>query len=100
MKKVLVIEDNTAVRENIAEILELSSYNVITADDGMQGIKQALLCQPDIVICDIAMPEMDGLGVLHMLRRNPDLKNTPFIFLTAKVERSDYRNAMEQGADD
>jgi CRP/FNR family transcriptional regulator, cyclic AMP receptor protein len=100
MKKVLVIEDNTAVRENIAEILELSSYNVITAEDGMQGIKQALLCKPDIVICDIAMPEMDGIGVLHMLRRNPDLKYTPFIFLTAKAERSDFRNAMEQGADD
>lgn len=100
MKKILVIEDNTAVRENIAEILELSSYNVITAEDGMQGIKQVLLTKPDLVLCDIAMPEMDGYGVLHMLRRNPDVKHTPFIFLTAKTERSDFRAAMEQGADD
>lgn len=100
MKKILVIEDNTAVRENIAEILELSSYNVITAEDGMMGIKQVLLTKPDLILCDIAMPEMDGYGVLHMLRRNPDVKHTPFIFLTAKTERSDFRAAMEQGADD
>lgn len=100
MKKILVIEDNAAVRENIAEILELSSYNVITAEDGMQGIKQVLLTKPDLILCDIAMPEMDGYGVLHMLRRNPDVKHTPFIFLTAKTERGDFRAAMEQGADD
>ncbi|MCU7551563.1 response regulator [Chitinophagaceae bacterium LB-8] len=100
MKKILVIEDNAAVRENIAEILELSSYNVTTAEDGMQGIKQILLSKPDLILCDIAMPEMDGYGVLHMLRRNPEVKHTPLIFLTAKTERSDFRAAMEQGADD
>ncbi len=100
MKKILLIEDNDQLRENTAEILELSNYTVYTAADGREGVELALKQQPDLIICDIMMPRLDGFGVLHMLRRNPHIRNTPFIFLTAKTERSDFRKGMESGADD
>ncbi|MBE7172921.1 MAG: response regulator [Williamsia sp.] len=100
MKKILLIEDNDQLRENTAEILELSNYKVYTAPDGKQGVEQAIKQQPDLVICDIMMPVLDGYGVLHMLRKNASLQNTPFIFLTAKSERADFRKGMESGADD
>src|SRR5687767_7528217 len=100
MKKVLVIEDNNDIRENTAEILELSNYLVATASNGKEGVEQARLHRPDIILCDIMMPELDGYGVLHMIQKNPDLQQTPFIFLTAKTEQSEMRKGMSLGADD
>lgn len=100
MIHILVIEDNTEVRENTAEILELANYKVTTAEDGKQGVEKALADKPDLIVCDVMMPVLDGYGVLHLLNKNPLLKGIPFIFLTAKAERSDFRKGMELGADD
>ena len=99
-KTILVIEDNSEIRENTAEILELSGFNVLTAENGRRGVDIAMKEKPSIVICDIMMPELDGYGVLHLLRKHPDTESIPFIFLTAKTERSDFRKGMEMGADD
>jgi CRP-like cAMP-binding protein len=100
MKSVLVIEDNTDIRENTAEILDLAGYKTFTAENGKKGVELALKEKPDLIVCDIMMPELDGYGVLHLLRKNAETLNTPFIFLTAKVERTDFRKGMEMGADD
>lgn len=100
MKKILLIEDNDDVRDNTAEILELSNYKVIVAENGMTGVQKALEHLPDLIICDIMMPVLDGYGVLHAVHKNSTIKNTPFIFLTAKTERGDFRKGMELGADD
>lgn len=100
MKRILLIEDNTEVRENIAEILELSGYQVLTAENGKVGVKLATSENPDLIICDIMMPEIDGYGVLHALSKNETASTIPFIFLTAKADRADLRKGMEMGADD
>jgi CRP-like cAMP-binding protein len=100
MKKILLIEDNPEMRENTAEILELAKYNVLTAKNGKEGVKLAGNEKPDLIICDIMMPELDGYGVLHMLVKDPATASIPFIFLTAKAEKSDYRKGMGMGADD
>lgn len=98
--KILVIEDNPDVRENIQEILELSGYDVETAENGKIGVERALLNHPDLILCDIMMPELDGLGVLRILSKNAMTAATPFIFLTAKAEKEDFRRGMGLGADD
>ena len=100
MKSILVIEDNSDIRDNIAEILELAGYRTVTAENGKQGIDKAIKEKPSIIVCDIMMPELDGYGVLHLLRKNSATQNIPFIFLTAKTERTDFRRGMEMGADD
>ncbi|MEO7308213.1 MAG: response regulator [Ferruginibacter sp.] len=100
MKHLLLIEDNNEIRENTAEILELAGYIVHTAENGKAGVEMALKEKPDLIICDIMMPVLDGYGVLHLLHKNPELTAIPFIFLTAKAERSDFRRGMEMGADD
>jgi CRP/FNR family cyclic AMP-dependent transcriptional regulator len=100
MKTILLIEDNDDIRNNTAEILELSNYKVIVAENGKVGVEKAIAHIPDLIICDIMMPVLDGYGVLHALHRNDALKNIPFIFLTAKTERNDFRKGMELGADD
>jgi CRP/FNR family transcriptional regulator, cyclic AMP receptor protein len=100
MKKILLIEDNDDIRNNTAEILELSNYKVIVAENGKTGVEKAIEHKPDLIICDIMMPVLDGYGVLHAIHKNEAIKNTPFIFLTAKTERSDFRKGMELGADD
>lgn len=100
MKTILLIEDNEAIRETTAEILELANYTVITAENGKVGVQKALETRPDLVICDIMMPVLDGYGVLQVFNRNPDLSGVPFIFLTAKTERNDFRKGMDLGADD
>ena len=100
MKKILLIEDNDDIRNNTAEILELSNYKVIVAEDGKIGVEKAIEHTPDLIICDIMMPVLDGYGVLHAVHKNDAIKNTPFIFLTAKTERGDFRKGMELGADD
>ena len=100
MRSILLIEDNDELRENTAEILELANYKVTSAENGKMGIQKALENKPDLIICDVMMPELDGYGVLHLINKNPELSGIPFIFLTAKSERSDLRKGMEMGADD
>lgn len=97
---VLLIEDNDDIRENMGEILELARYNVLLAANGKEGVTLALQHKPDIIICDIMMPVLDGYGVLHMLQKDESTRNIPFIFLTAKTERGEIRKGMELGADD
>lgn len=100
-RTILIIEDNLEIREGTAEILELTgSYNVLTAENGRIGVELALKHVPDLILCDIMMPELDGYGVLYMLSKQESTIHIPFIFLTAKSERVDMRKAMEMGADD
>lgn len=100
MYTVLLIEDDTVVRENTAEILELSGYEVLTAPNGRAGISAAKSKLPDIIVCDIMMPELDGYGVLEQLAAEENTKYIPFIFLSAKTEHKDIRKGMDLGADD
>ena len=100
MKKILLIEDNQEIRENIAEILALANYDVLEAEHGKAGIELAKIENPDLIICDIMMPQLDGYGVLHLLSKNPATSGIPFIFLTAKSEKQDFRKGMNLGADD
>ncbi|EDP70425.1 transcriptional regulator [Flavobacteriales bacterium ALC-1] len=100
MKKVLLIEDDAILRENTAELLELSDYDVVTAANGKLGVDKAIETMPDIIISDIMMPELDGYGVLEALSSNDNTKHIPFIFLSAKTERQDVRKGMNLGADD
>lgn len=100
MKKILLIEDNKDMRENISEILELANYTVVTAPNGRVGVELAGKENPDLIICDIMMPDLDGYGVLYLLSKNPATSGIPFIFLTAKAEKSDMRKGMSMGADD
>lgn len=100
MKKVLLIEDDDIVRENTAEILELANYLVETAKNGRIGIEKAKSFLPDIILCDIMMPEIDGYGVLQIHSREPLIAKIPFIFITAKTEHAEVRKGMNLGADD
>lgn len=100
MTKVLLIEDDTVLRENTAELLELSNYEVLTASNGQIGLEIATKHKPDIVVCDIMMPIIDGYGVLEGLSKHKETKFIPFIFLSAKTERRDIRKGMDLGADD
>ncbi|MDA8792106.1 response regulator [Bacteriovoracaceae bacterium] len=100
MKKILIIEDDQVMRENTAEILELANFKAVTAENGKAGYKKAKEEDPDLIICDIMMPEIDGYGVLHLLSKDPSTASIPFIFLTAKAEKSEVRQGMELGADD
>jgi signal transduction histidine kinase len=100
MNKILVIEDEPQVRENIQEILILSDFDTLVAPNGQIGLKIAKAELPDLIICDIMMPELDGYGVLSALRQDEVTANIPVILLTAKAERSDLRYGMELGADD
>ena len=99
-KHILVIEDQDTVRDNIVELLELSNYQVSSAPNGKEGVKKALSNPPNLILCDIMMPEMDGYEVLYLITKNPATSSLPFIFLTAKAEKSDFRKGMNMGADD
>ncbi|MFO7744461.1 MAG: response regulator [Psychroflexus sp.] len=99
-KKILLIEDDKTVRENTAELLELSNYKVETASNGKIGIEKAPAFLPDVVVCDIMMPEMDGYQVLENLSKDDNLRKIPFIFLSAKTDHKDVRRGMNLGADD
>ena len=99
-QKILVIEDNIDIGENIVELLSLSGFDTIEAVDGREGAKFALQELPDLILCDIMMPGLDGYGVLHILSKHRETHNIPFIFLTAKAEKSDMRKGMTLGADD
>lgn len=100
MKSVLIIEDDMVLRENTAELLELSHYHVITAPNGKVGVALAKKKLPDIIVCDIMMPELDGYETLKRLSKYDTTKHIPFIFLSAKIEHSDVRKGMDMGADD
>jgi CRP-like cAMP-binding protein/DNA-binding NarL/FixJ family response regulator len=97
---ILVIEDNPEMCENIASILKLARYQVISACDGKQGVELAQQNKPDLILCDVMMPDLDGHGVLHILSQDADTANIPFIYLTAKSEPKDFRVGMNLGADD
>ena len=100
MKKILLIEDNEDVRENTADILELASYQVAMAENGKIGVEKARKFHPDVVVCDIMMPGLDGYGVLEQLSKDSTTAGIPFIFLTAKTDKADMRMGMNLGADD
>ena len=100
MKKILVIEDEPEMRRNLTTILRLEQFQPIAAENGKIGVKLAKEHKPDLILCDIMMPEFDGHGVLNALQADPELAVVPFIFLTAKGEKEDLRSGMNLGADD
>jgi two-component system, sensor histidine kinase and response regulator len=100
MSKLLVIDDDTSIRDNLTELLDAEGYQVISAADGRVGAQLARQALPDLILCDIMMPELDGYEVLAELRHDPVTATIPFIFLTAKIEKSDLRQGMNLGADD
>src|ERR1700758_1094079 len=100
MKTILIIEDNKEILENLTEYLELEGYKTIVAGNGKKGVELAGEFIPDLIICDVMMPDMDGYEVLQMLSRNPETAGVPFIFLTAKADKGDVRKGMNLGADD
>ncbi len=97
---ILIIEDNKDMRENTAEILEMANYKVITSDNGKSGIELARNNKPDLILCDIMMPEIDGYNVLRAIENIPEMIGTPFVFISAKSEKKDIRTGMDLGADD
>lgn len=99
-KKILIIEDDVNVRENVKEILLAESFEVISADNGRDGYHKAVEVLPDLILCDLLMPEMNGYEVIYFIKENPVTREIPFIFLTAKVNLADIRKGMETGADD
>jgi DNA-binding NarL/FixJ family response regulator len=100
MKTILIIEDEPEMRRNLATILRLEKYNPVTAENGREGLEMARLETPDLILCDVMMPELDGYGVLRELRASASTEATPFIFLTARGEKPDVRAGMNLGADD
>lgn len=100
MKKILVIEDEPEMRRNITTLLRYHDYQPIEAENGRVGLALAQREKPDLVLCDVMMPELDGHGVLQALQQNVELATIPFIFLTAKGEKDDLRSGMDLGADD
>ena len=100
MTKILVIEDEELVRENLLDFLEAEDYQTIAASNGKIGVELAQKHLPDLVICDVMMPELDGYGVLNQLSQNSATATIPFIFLTAKADKLDIRGGMDLGADD
>ncbi len=100
MKKILVIEDNQDVRENIVEILSLAGYETLAAENGKTGVSSVFSFKPDLILCDVMMPELDGYGVMKILQSNTQLAHIPLIFLTAKSEKTDMRKGMSLGAAD
>jgi DNA-binding NarL/FixJ family response regulator len=100
MKKILVIEDEPEMRRNITTLLRYHDYESVSAENGRAGVEAARREKPDLILCDVMMPELDGYGVLQALQADATLARTPFIFLTAKGEKDDLRSGMNLGADD
>jgi len=98
MTKILVIEDEETVRENILELLDAEGFEAIAAENGRIGLNLAQQHRPDLILCDIRMPELDGYGVLSALRSEPETAEIPFMFLTAKAAKTDLNFGMELGA--
>ncbi|MEO5603723.1 MAG: response regulator [Cyclobacteriaceae bacterium] len=99
MKTALIIEDNLDIRENTTEILELAGYKVVSVTNGREGIQAAVTTTPDIILCDIMMPEVNGYDVIKELKKNPQTAKIPFIYVTASAERKEVKLAMDMGAD-
>ncbi len=99
-RKILVIEDEAGLRANVARFLKAEGYEVLTAENGASGVDIAVKQMPDLIVCDIAMPEMDGFGVLFSLRENVTTSNIPFIFLTASTRTYDRNWGVDLGAND
>ncbi len=99
-KKILIIDDADFILESTSTLLKFEGYEVFTAGDGNSGLDLAFIHKPDLVLCDISMPGIDGYGVLEKIRNTPDTSTIPFIFLTAFTEKSNMRAGMERGADD
>lgn len=100
MKKILLIEDEPGMRRNVLRLLELEGFDAIGAEDGEAGLAAAREAHPDLVLCDVMMPKLDGYGVLGALRNDPETQHIPLIFLTARSEKADVRLGMNLGADD
>lgn len=100
MVKILVIEDDLEIRTNLLELLTLEGYSVVSAEDGMTGLLGALEQKPDLILCDVMMPELNGYDVLEAVRQEPEIATVPFIFLTALADKADIRQGMNLGADD
>ncbi|MGE5352647.1 MAG: response regulator transcription factor [Acidobacteriota bacterium] len=100
MEKILVIEDHSPVRENLKQLLRKAGYEAVTAENGSKGVDLAMELKPDLILCDIMMPGMDGYDVLKELSCCKETSSIPFLFLTAKAEMADLRQGMELGADD
>lgn len=100
MKRILVIEDEPEMLRNMVTLLSMEGFTALKAGDGRKGVDVARRERPDLVICDVMMPELDGYGVLEALRGSPETTAIPFIFLTAKGEKTDLRAGMNLGADD
>ncbi|MBX9781752.1 MAG: response regulator [Chitinophagaceae bacterium] len=98
--KILIVEDNLHIRENLAELLELDHYTVLSACDGNEGCQMALQQLPDLILCDIQMPVMDGYHMLEYVRKQPSLNHSKFIFFTASAEKKEIEWGMQMGADD
>lgn len=99
-QRLLIIEDNDEVRENLVEILELYGYTTSEASNGLEGVKSCIENPPDLILCDVMMPELDGFGVLNLLTENERTAGIPFVFITARTETEDIRRGMNLGADD
>ncbi|MEL6653002.1 MAG: response regulator, partial [Bacteroidota bacterium] len=100
MASILLIEDNPEIRHSMAEILTLSGYQILKADNGLTGVKMAKDHLPDLIVCDVMMPDLDGFGALSLLGKDETTQAIPFIFLTSKMESGDIRKGMNLGADD
>jgi len=100
MKKIVVVEDENRLRENIIEILQMEGYETFAASNGKEGLYEIQMNNPDIILCDIKMNEYDGYWLINELSKNEKLLNIPFIYISAKVDRTDIRNGMSLGADD
>jgi DNA-binding NarL/FixJ family response regulator len=100
MKKILVIEDEPEMRRNITMLLRYHEYEPIATENGREGVAAARREKPDLILCDVMLPELDGHGVLQALQTDAALARIPFIFLTAKGEKEDFRSGMNLGADD
>ena len=100
MKTILVIEDQPQMRQNLVLMLQVNGFDALGAEDGKAGVDLARTKKPDLILCDVMMPELDGYGVLQTLRADPSTERIPFIFLTAKGDRKEQRNGMNSGADD
>lgn len=100
VNRILVIEDQSNVRDNIVELLGAEDFETFAAEDGMAGINIAQAHHPDLILCDVMMPDLDGYDVLNVLRQDPATAMIPFVFLTAKAATKDIRQGMNLGADD
>jgi len=100
MKKILVIEDEVFIRENLIELLEIEGFEAVGAENGLVGVNLAKQSQPDLILCDVMMPELDGYEVLHALREDSATATIPFLFLTASADRNNLQKIREMGMND